>query len=481
MKRAGVGLALFLGAALASSSHAYMILHQGQDLAKPELYRPDAFGLMPTPGSPAEPITFVLGSSVLFPGPARQAFLSWAAVPGAATTLEDGGVVNFSGPWTTRLGAPDGYNAVEFVKEGWNLGGTVLAWTNLFSDPATGEILEADIYLNDENFYWGNLDPSRDHLNSVRYDEGSVLTHEIGHLLGLAHSQVSQSTLWDVIAQGETHKRSLHEDDREGLRYLYPATAADYPPPSLWGIRAGTCLFSPSSYSGYLMLTAGAPPGTQDFCLFGAGILAGVNAGLDRDGGPLAPNPVSGTSVVSENLVVATLDYTGLLTDAYDPALTNPGDQTGELFQGIFLNQAGNQLPKAAATVDKDRVTKGATVTLDGAGSSDPEGSPLTYQWLVADAPEGAAVTFSAPTGATTEVKLTTAGIYIFYLVVNDGIIDSLADDVIVTALPPASSGGGGGHGGCSLDPGAGPLAGSLLVLPLLFPAVIRALRTGRR
>jgi hypothetical protein len=227
------------------------------------------------------------------------------------------------------------------------------------------------------------------------------------------------------------------------------------------------------------MLTAGA--GNQVFCLFGAGILAGVSAGLNRDGAPLAPNPVSGTSVVSENLVYAILNYTDLDTDAYDPALTNPGGQTGELFQGIFLNQADNDLPVAAATVNKDRVTKGGTVTLDGAGSSDPEGSPLTFQWLVADAPEGAAVTFSAPTGATTEVKLTTAGIYIFYLVVNDGIIDSLADDLIVTALPPASSGGGGGHGGCSLDPGAGPLAGSLLVLPLLFPAVIRRLRTGRR
>jgi len=479
MKRLGMGLALFLGISLASSSPAYMILHQGQNLANPELYRPDASGLMPTPGSPAEPITFVLARSVPFLSPARLAFASWAGVPGAAVTLEDGGVVNFSSAWTTRLGAPDGSNAVELVKDGWNLGGTIVAWTNLFTDPGTGELLEADIYLNGQDFYWGNLDSSRDHPSSLRYDEASVLTHEIGHLLALGHSQVLESTMWPAISLGETHKRSLHQDDREGLRYLYPATAADYPPPSLWGIKPNACTFSASDYSGYLMLSAGA--GTQNFCLYGAGILAGVGAGLDRDGAPLAPNPVSGPALVSENLVSATLDYTGLATDAYDPALTNPGDQTGELFQGIFLNQVGNQLPLAVAAVNKERVTKGGIVTLDGSGSSDPEDSPLTYQWLLADAPDGATIAFSDPTGETTDVKLAIAGIYIFYLVVNDGIIDSLADDVIVTAVPPASSGGGGGgHGGCALDPGAGPLALSWLLLPLGFLAAIRALRTLR-
>jgi len=500
MKRAAWVGVLLLGLTLSSGSRAYMILHQDSDLSQPELYRPDTSGLPPTPGKPPETITFVIADNVPFPKAVRQAFSQWSVVQGAAVTFVDGGIQHFTGDWTTRVAAPDGFNAVEMVKQGWNLGNTVLGWTSVFSDPLTGEILEADIYLNGQDFTWADLAGAQDHPHSHAYDLQNIVTHEAGHVLGLAHSQVLLATMWPITALGETHKRTLHDDDRDGLRYLYPMAAADYPPPSLWGIKLGSCTFSADDYSSYLILTAGA--GSYSFCLFGAGVLDGVSAGLNRDSSPLSPNPVSAVALVSENLVSGALDYTDLASDAYDPTLTNSGLKTGELFQGLFLNVSGNELPVAVATMDKDRVIKGEyrclveaillatmdkdqvlkgkTVTLDGSGSYDPEGAPLTYQWLVIDAPEGAAVSFASPTSVSTTVKLPQSGIYIFDLVVNDGKIDSLADSVIVTALPPPPKSGGGGGGGCALDPEAAPTAAVPLFLPALLVLAGRAWRRNR-
>ncbi|GKV48712.1 hypothetical protein SLEP1_g55516 [Rubroshorea leprosula] len=52
------------------------------------------------------------------------------------------------------------------------------------------------------------------------YDLESVAVHEIGHLLGLAHSQDQNATMYRSIARG-TIKRDLAKDDIDGIRALY--------------------------------------------------------------------------------------------------------------------------------------------------------------------------------------------------------------------------------------------------------------------
>ncbi|HSB60819.1 MAG TPA: M36 family metallopeptidase, partial [Vicinamibacteria bacterium] len=98
--------------------------------------------------------------------------------------------------------------------------------------------------------------------------------------------------------------------------------------------------------------------------------------------------------------------------------------------------QGGNQPPVANAGPDQN-VTVGSVVTLNGTGSSDPEGSPLTYSWAQLSGPT---VTLSGANTATPTFTPTVAGAYVFRLTVSDGAANS-TDDVTVNA-----SGGGGGQ-----------------------------------
>jgi hypothetical protein len=63
-----------------------------------------------------------------------------------------------------------------------------------FFNNRTGEILEFDIVLNDTQYTWSNN--SQNGLNDI-YDIQSILTHEIGHVIGIAHSNDVQ-----MIAKG---------------------------------------------------------------------------------------------------------------------------------------------------------------------------------------------------------------------------------------------------------------------------------------
>ena len=76
-------------------------------------------------------------------------------------------------------------------------------------------------------------------------------------------------------------------------------------------------------------------------------------------------------------------------------------------------------------------VNEGATVTLEGSGSTDPDNDPLTYLWT---APAG--ITLSSanavrPTFTAPDVSANAN--YTFTLIVNDGITGSTADQVVIT------------------------------------------------
>lgn len=91
-----------------------------------------------------------------------------------------------------------------------------------------------------------------------------------------------------------------------------------------------------------------------------------------------------------------------------------------------------NDAPIADAGGDQE-VVVGATVTLDGSGSSDPDGDAITYAWSLVSTPSGSAATLSGATASAPSFVADVAGTYTVELSVSDGAASD-ADTVSVTA-----------------------------------------------
>ena len=116
-----------------------------------------------------------------------------------------------------------------------------------------------------------------------------------------------------------------------------------------------------------------------------------------------------------------------------------------------------NNTPPVANAGPNQSVSVGDTVTLDGSGSTDVDGDPLTYAWSFFSVPAGSTATLSDPTAVMPTFVADEAGTYTVQLIVNDGSEDSAPDTVTITATQPSSGGGGGGGGGgCFIATAAG-------------------------
>lgn len=159
----------------------------------------------------------------------ESSFLSWTNVDDVNISFSESG-----------SGAPpqsrDGVNSIVWTKVGWTdlsfrPPSRALAVTLSSFNSSDGTIVDGDIYFNDENFTWANVNGSAD---SSKIDVQNIATHEIGHLIGLDHSSVSflesdeellGATMYYASGAGETARRVPQTDDEKGVRNLYPASA----------------------------------------------------------------------------------------------------------------------------------------------------------------------------------------------------------------------------------------------------------------
>lgn len=101
-----------------------------------------------------------------------------------------------------------------------------------------------------------------------------------------------------------------------------------------------------------------------------------------------------------------------------------------------------NRAPVANAGADRSGAV-GARVTLDGSASADPDGDSLRYSWTL-DRPVGSSATLTSPSSRTPSFVPDRRGTYEAHLIVDDGVLPSAPDSVVVSVsnTPPVADAG---------------------------------------
>jgi hypothetical protein len=100
----------------------------------------------------------------------------------------------------------------------WGAG--TLGMTTLVFNQVTGEIVGADMEINDYEFTFTTSKQE----GAVVMDLRNTICHEVGHVLGLDHSDVPDSTMYYKAPEGELSKCTLHDDDFKCVCLAYCGT-----------------------------------------------------------------------------------------------------------------------------------------------------------------------------------------------------------------------------------------------------------------
>jgi hypothetical protein len=124
----------------------------------------------------------------------------------------------------------DGINTIAIISSEWPYDPAAIAITRNFYVSGTsaraGQILDTDILINEVDFTFSTTGAAG------RHDVRNILTHEVGHFLGLGHEAGTidpDATMYALAAPGETKKRDLAENDLQGLLAAYAGVGIKFP------------------------------------------------------------------------------------------------------------------------------------------------------------------------------------------------------------------------------------------------------------
>ena len=158
----------------------------------------------------------------------------------------------------------------------------------------------------------------------------------------------------------------------------------------------------------------------------------------DVDGDPL---------VYTWAILSAPAGSTALLSDAHAVKPTFTVDLLGNYIIQLIVNDGTvDSLPVTVTISDQNSapvasagpaqtVPLGSLVALDGTGSSDVDGQPLSFSWSITSSPAGSTAALSASNSAAPSFTADRAGTYVIQLIVNDGIVNSQPATVIVSTI----------------------------------------------
>ena len=213
----------------------------------------------------------------------RKCFQSWAEVPcpaggNATMTFEEREPAACKKSQYNKDGA--NLNVVLFQDDDWNYRGIdgTLAKTSVTYNDQTGEIYDADIEVNAAN----NTVTISNDPKVIDYDLQAVLTHEVGHFIGIAHSPDPSAVMFASYAPGSISQRVLTPDDVDAVCAIYPPKSGLGCNSTPRGGYGATCPDAPKSSGCAVAATASSSPdegasssgSPASFALVGFGVVA---------------------------------------------------------------------------------------------------------------------------------------------------------------------------------------------------------------
>ena len=163
------------------------------------------------------------------------------------------------------------------------------------------------------------------------------------------------------------------------------------------------------------------------------GLLLGVTQTANR----IYPGEYEDVTITWNNPVVDLHDiYMRVDDDGTGRDLISESNETNNTVQAII--NTGNTSPVADAGASST-VFIDDPVYLDGSGSYDPEGHPLTYAWSIITQPEGSQCVLADEATVAPSFIPDIVGNFILQLVVNDGLLDSGISQITILAGPEIS------------------------------------------
>jgi hypothetical protein len=280
MRRSGAG-ALILALALLAAVPAQAFVLRTEPFEEKMVLARWRTASFPMPmvlnNQPRDLLKNVLLGSVPLRG-IEAAFATWEMAP-----------VGFrlSGPVSITDRGFDGVNLISFADTSGNRDrsgnwiAACTAWALYYSGS------NRRIRIMDADIIWNPRQLAATDGNEGAHDIQGILTHELGHALGLEHSPIVASTMYPFATQGVTNERTLHTDDIAGVRALY-------------GLDSGP---GTGTIAGRVVTTAGAPVfGAHVVALDAQGIVQ-VAARTDWEGNYTIPSlPAGSYGVYAEPL-----------------------------------------------------------------------------------------------------------------------------------------------------------------------------------